>query len=190
MIKNKEHNDNLNKPIFFEGDNKRNIYKVPNNYFESLQDAIEEKLIEEDLSTLTISKRNIYEIPDEYLSSIKGPNESETAKIIYINKWYNTNLAKIAASVTVILSIGYLSFLLINSLSNKNGLISNTKDYDFEITEYETGLFNEAENELMASLTFEEDISFENTILINENDLTIDELEEYLDSDIDLYIEF
>ena len=61
---------------------------------------------------------------------------------------------------------------------------------DFEISEYETGLFNETEDELMASLIFEEDISFDNSDLINESDLTIDELEEYLESDIDLSIEF
>ena len=60
----------------------------------------------------------------------------------------------------------------------------------FEISEYETGLFNETEDELMASLTFEEEIIYDNMLLTHENELTIDELEEYLDSDIDLSIEF
>ena len=37
---------------------------------------------------------------------------------------------------------------------------------------------------------FEEEIISNNTYLINENDLTIDELDEYLNSDIELSIEF
>ena len=65
MTKNKEHNEKLNDPISFEGDNKRNIYDVPKNYFESLQESIEEKIIEADLSDLSISKRNIYETPNQ-----------------------------------------------------------------------------------------------------------------------------
>jgi hypothetical protein len=42
----------------------------------------------------------------------------------------------------------------------------------------------------MASLTFEEEIIYGNMLLTNENELTIDELEEYLETDIDLSIEF
>ena len=191
MTKNKQHNENSKDPEFFKGDNKRSIYKVPSNYFESLQDAVEEKIIEEDLNALPISKHNIYNTPDEYFSSIKGTNESETAKIISINKWYNTHFAKIAASVTVILAIASLSFIYINSISNNNELTSENKDYDFEITEYETGLFDETEDVLMASLTFEENISFDNTILMIENNLSnAVEIDEYLDSEIELSIEF
>ena len=84
MTKNKEHNDHLNDPILFEGDNKRNLYKIPKNYFETLHDNIEEKIIEQDLSEFATTKRNIYETPDKYLSSIKGPDQSGSYSIIDI----------------------------------------------------------------------------------------------------------
>lgn len=191
MTKNKEHNKNLNGPISFEGDNKRNIYDVPKNYFESLQNSIEEKIISADLSDLSISKRNIYKTPNKYFSSFKNLDQkTEPTKIISI-KYLNSNrLLKIAASVILIIGIGYLSFLFLDNSKTNNNQISNTNDFDFEISEYETGLFNETEDELMASLTFEEEIIYDNMLLTHENELTIDELEEYLDSDIDLSIEF
>jgi len=191
MTKNKEHNKNLNGPISFEGDNKRNIYDVPKNYFESLQNSIEEKIISADLSDLSISKRNIYKTPNQYFSSFKNIDQkTEPTKIISI-KYLNSNrLLKIAASVILIIGIGYLSFLFLDNSQTNNNQISNTNDFDFEISEYETGLFNETEDELMASLTFEEEIIYDNMLLTHENELTIDELEEYLDSDIDLSIEF
>jgi len=191
MTKNKEHNKNLNGPISFEGDNKRNIYDVPKNYFESLQNSIEEKIISADLSDLSISKRNIYKTPNKYFSSFKNLDQkTEPTKIISI-KYLNSNrLLKIAASVILIIGIGYLSFLFLDNSQTNNNQISNINDFDFEISEYETGLFNETEDELMASLTFEEEIIYDNMLLTHENELTIDELEEYLDSDIDLSIEF
>lgn len=191
MTKNKEHNENLNDPISFEGDNKRNIYDVPKNYFESLQDSIEEKIISSDLSDLSISKRNIYKTPNQYFSSFKTLDQkTEPTRIISIKHLNSNRLLKIAASVILIIGIGYLSFLFLDNSQTNNNQISNTNDFDFEISEYETGLFNETEDELMASLTFEEEIIYGNMLLTNENELTIDELEEYLETDIDLSIEF
>jgi len=191
MTKNKEHNKNLNNPISFEGVNKRNIYDVPKNYFEFLQESIEEKIIEADLSDLSISKRNIYETPNQYISSFKTLDQkTEPTRIISFKNFNSNRFLKIAATVTLIIGLGYLSFLFLDNSKTNNNQISNTNDFDFEISEYETGLFNETEDELMASLIFEEDISFDNSDLINESDLTIDELEEYLESDIDLSIEF
>ena len=189
MTKNNEHINEWNEEFSIEDNNKRNIYKVPNNYFESLQESIEQKIIEIDLNDLKFSKRNIYEIPDQYFSTMENPvHKPDSDKIIILNRWNNYNVFKIAASVSLIIGIAYLSFLFINNSTNNIDLMSN--NYDFKISEYETGLFNESEDELIASLNFEEEIISNNTNLINENDLTIDELDEYLNSDIELSIEF
>jgi len=191
MTKNKEHNEQFNDNISFTGDKRRNIYQVPKNYFETLQHSIEEKIIETDLKELNISKRNIHKIPDQYFSSFeKNEYRINEPKIISLKNWNTPKILKIAASFTVIISIGYLSFLFFNKSSVNDLQTAYSNEYDFSISEYETGLFNDSEDELMASLEFVDNISFDNNLFINDGELTIDELDEYLDSEIELIIEF
>ena len=70
----------------------------------------------------------------------------------------------------------------------------NKSYYNFSISEYETGLFDETEDELIVSLDFnnssnEEELVFD--YFTSENpELTLDEIDEYLDSDFELNIEF
>ncbi len=193
MTTNKEHNENLNDEISFLGDATRNIYTVPKGYFEKLQESIEEKIIEADLNDLNLSNRNIYNMPDHYFDSVeplKDEGVLSDTKVISIKKWRKATLLKIAASIAIIFSIGYYSSLFFNIDSSKNVIISNSNEYDFTISEYETGLFDETEDELLASLEFEDKIYFDNSFINDDQDLTVDELNDYLDSDFELNIEF
>ena len=57
-----------------------------------------------------------------------------------------------------------------------------------------TGLFEDADNELISSLEFNNSISEDDLIFdylnTTDSDLTVDELEDYLDSDIEFNLKF
>ena len=126
------------------------------------------------------------------LKQLKVADPQAETKVVSLKKWRKSILLKVAASVAIIFSIAYFGSLYLKSDPDNNIMLATSDDYNFTISEYETGLFDETEDELIASLIFEENentSSFE-TIYISNKELTIDELDEYLDSDFELNIEF
>ncbi len=99
-----------------------------------------------------------------------------------------------AASIALILSLGYTGYYIVNSNQNNTAELTNNSYYNFSISEYETGLFDETEDELIVSLDFNNSISEKELLFdyftLEDPELTLDEIDEYLDSDIELNIEF
>ena len=79
--------------------------------------------------------------------------QAET-KVVSLNKWRISIIWKVAASVAIIFSIAYFGSLYLKSDPTNKIMLAASDDYNFTISEYETGLFDETEDELIASLIF------------------------------------
>ncbi len=199
MKQNKGHNDQENENTSF-GTNKQNIYKVPDNYFNELNVNLEAKIAEEEVLIQDLKKKNIYKTPDQYFEKLpeiidsKLNLVSKDPKIIAFKNFNVVTLLKMAASIALILSLGYTGYYIVNSNQNNTAELTNNSYYNFSISEYETGLFDETEDELIVSLDFNNSISEKELLFdyftLEDPELTLDEIDEYLDSDIELNIEF
>jgi hypothetical protein len=108
---------------------KKNLYDVPDNYFEKLsQDCIDkinesQHSIENSFILKNSSKENLYELPDNYFEKL--PNEinkklTSQSKIIDLNYRKRLSQISIAASIITIIGIG------IYFITNRNDQDFNT----------------------------------------------------------------
>ena len=92
---------------------------------------------------------------------------------------------KYAASIVLIAGLASISVLLFQN---------NSSSYDFTISEYDTGLFDDQEDELIASLEFDDYNSSEELYIdylnVENTEFSFDDMDSYLDSDIEIKIEF
>ena len=162
---------------------KKSGFSIPMNYFDTLEDNFEIKLLEDNFI-----KDNGFKLPENYLNSIENNviakvfKEKKSTKVITLKEKL-LNFIPLAAAASVILFITINSFVFENSNTDP---FNNLADIEVEnwISE---NIYSITDNDLTIAYT---DVEFDETEFVP-NSITDDEIENYLNNqnDISLILE-
>jgi hypothetical protein len=149
---------------------KKSGFKVPENYFDSLENSVLDQI-----KSKEISKKTGFKTPQNYFSefTVKLPVEKEETKVIALNSW-----TKWVAAASII-AVSILGALYIDSISPKKSLQFSDLDNDMIEQYFEYNL--DSQDEL---------IDLENTSIKGNLDTNISKLNdqdiiEYLNDKLD-----
>ncbi|MGJ8593438.1 MAG: hypothetical protein ACSHXF_12880 [Aquaticitalea sp.] len=154
-------------------------FKIPDNYFESLEDAVFSRLSEDHLDSKVSSSG--FEVPDDYFETfdskvLNAIPKNESAKVISIFSWRNVSyISGIAASLVLAFNIFFNNS---NQLSIDNLETASIESYlmDEDLSAYDIAPY-------LNLSEFESDNFVENT-------MTASDIEDYLiqNSDVEQLI--